>query len=480
MAITILEEPQAYQSVYNEMMLLLTSNKRHLPKFNYIVEISINGIYSSRLRVAPRPDEVGLVNISKHIEGYVSGDLDLQDTNVFKLIPNSFVKYSVSFKEEYVNTMTYLSVADDGNGDAEFTTSGDHTFIVGDIVTIVITVGSGTYEGEHEITAINSTSSFVIEEPFTSTEIGTAVLTSGASSIMDDATTVIDKFALNSVIDWIDYNSFDPTVHAADNSSLGEFLTNLGSNHTVLLDDRINFNIYNTITDSISFLEVVSTLGTVRIPCNFPVSNDTNQFLSIGVAPADIINHTGSTPVVVSGILANIDDTISSYTVQLVDDTFAATSEVFTFKVKSKCTPYENYKLIYLNKSGSYSVFNFELGSKESFNATKKNFKANYGEVTSVGENSSFGWSSFDRGSSTYATSVSNTYQITSDYMTESDGNKIKDLIQSPDVYHLSNDGILRAINVLDTSVSVKTRLIDKLINYSIAFTYATKNSTQR
>ena len=479
MAITVKEEPQAYQSVYNEMVLLLTSNKRHLPKFNYIVEISIDGTYSSRLRVAPRPDQLGMVNISKHIEGYISGDLDLPDTNVFKLIPNSFVKYSVAFKEEYVNTMTFTSVSN-SSGYAKLHFGSTPPFIVGDILTIGTGGGGGSYDGEHEVTIIDSSTTVILDVPFIATEIGTAVLTSGATSIMDDVATVTEKFAYNSVIDWIDYNSFDPTVHTADSSSLGEFLTNLDSNHTVLLDDRINFNIYNTTTNTISFLQVVSTLGTVRIPCNFPISNDTNQFLSIGVAPADIINHTGSTPVVVSGILANIDDTISSYTVQLVDDTFAATSEVFTFKVKSKCTPYENYKLIYLNKSGSYSTFNFELGSKEKFNATKKNFKANYGHVTTVGENDSFGWNSFDRGSSTYATSVSNTYQITSDYMTESDGNKIKDLIQSPDVYHLSNDGILRAINVLDTSVSVKTRLIDKLINYSIAFTYATKNSTQR
>ena len=479
MAITVKEEPQAYQSVYNEMVLLLTSNKRHLPKFNYIVEISIDGTYSSRLRVAPRPDQLGMVNISKHIEGYISGDLDLPDTNVFKLIPNSFVKYSVAFKEEYVNTMTFTSVSN-SSGYAKIHFGSTPPFIVGDILTIGTGGGGGSYDGEHEVTIIDSATTVILDVPFIATEVGTAVLTSGATSIMDDVATVTEKFAYNSVIDWIDYNSFDSTVYIPDSASPCPFLTNLDNNHTVLLDDRINFNIYNEDDNEAMYLLVTSATGQLRITNNFVDSTNASMFLSIGVAPDDILNHTGSLQTVVSGVAALIDSNTTSYTVQLQNATFQTTSEVFTFKVKSKCTPYENYKLIYLNKSGSYSTFNFELGSKEKFNATKKNFKANYGSVTTVGENDSFGWNSFDRGSSTYATSVSNTYQITSDYMTESDGNKIKDLIHSPDVYHLSNDGILRAINVLDTSVSVKTRLIDKLINYSIAFTYATKNSTQR
>jgi len=480
MSTTIRVEPKEFQSAYNEIITVLDSNNKHLPKFNHIVEIWIDGVYSSKLKVAPNPQGYGVVNLSKHIESYLTGDLDLTNTDVFKKIPNSFVKYHIVLKEEYVETMIFTSVASDG-GFAEFTTTAAHPFIVGDIVTIVITVGGGTYEGEHEITAVNSTTTFTLTEVYTATEIGTAILTTGATSIIDDAEVFsADKFALNNVVEWVDVPSFDPSLYEVDSASPALFLTNLSNYQTVLLDDRINFNFYNPNINEAYVLQVTSTLGKIRIENNFSVTSDDNKFISVGVAPADILNHTGSTITTVSGSSTVIDNTIESYTVQLLDSTFAATSELFTFKVKSQCNPYENYKLIYLNNNGSYSDFNFELGSSKNTSVRKKNYNKNYGTVAFEGESASYGWESYEAGKTTYATDVTDTYTITSDYITELEGEKIADLIISPEVYHLNESGVLRAININTSSVKIKTKIIDKLVNYTVSFNYATKNSTQR
>ena len=483
MAITIAVEPQDWQSAYNEVVTILTSTKYTEPKFNYIVQIYVDGVYSSKLKVAPNPSGFGVVNLSKHIEPYLSSDINLSDSNIFKQIPNSYTKYSVVLKEEYVKTMGFLAVTDDG-GFAEYDTTayGAHPFVVGDIVTVTITVGGGTYDGEQEITAVNSTTSFTTTEVFTATEVGEAVLSSGATSITDDAAVFSgDKFALNNVVDWIDYNTFDNTDYEVETVTPALFLTNLESSQSVLLDDNINFNIYNKNTDDAYYLEVISTLGTIRIENSFRTTSDASKFLSIGVAPTDILNHSGSVITTVSGSSTVIDSTIDSYTVQLLDGAFAATSELFTFKVKSECKPYENYKLIYLNRAGSFSDFNFELGSSKKVDVKRKNYSKNYGDVTVLDATpQSYGWATSDRGTSVYASLELETYSITSDYLKEAEGNKIWDLIRSPEVYHLTDVGVLRAINIIDSSKSLKTRLQDKLINYNISFNYATKNSTQR
>jgi len=480
MSTTIRLEPQEFQSAYNEIITVLDSSQKSRPKFQHIVKIYIDGVYSSKLKVTPNPAGLGVVNLSKHIESYVSGDLDLTDTNIFKQIPNSFVKYHIELEEEYLHNPNFLSVSDNG-GFVQYNFTTDHEFSLGDFITVNASVPEGSYIGEQEITNVVSTTAVVTTTAFTATSVGNAELTSGATTIFTDAAVFsADKFALNNVVDWVDVPSFDPTTYLVDSASPSDFLTNLDTTQTVLLDDRINFNFYNKTSNEAEYLEVISTLGTIRIPNNFTTTSDANKFISVGVAPADILNHTGSTVTVVSGIAAMIDDTIESYTVQLIDSAFNPSTELFTFKVKSECSPYTNYKLIYLNKSGSFSGFNFELGSNKKVKVNKKNYNKNYGSAAVNGETVTYGWNSYERGASTYATDVTDTYSVTSDYITELEGEKIADLIQSPEVYHLDSSDVLRAVNINTNSVKIKTRLIDHLVNYSIDFTYATKNTTQR
>lgn len=479
MATTIRLEPQEFQSAYNEIITVLDSNKKSRPKFKHVVEIWIDGVYSSKLKVAPNPDGFGVVNLSKHIESYLTSDLDLADVDVFKNIPNSFVKYEIVLKEEYVYDVPFLTVSNNG-GFAQYNFSTDHYMELGDFMTVNASL-EASYIGEQEITNVVDSSTVVTTKPYVATSVGNAELTSGATTILDDpAVFSEDKYALNNVVDWVDVPNFDPSVYEVESTTPALFLTNLSQNQTVFLDDRINFNFYNKTTNEAYYLEVDSTLGVIRIENNLKTTSDANKFLSVGVAPADILNHSGSTVTLVSGVNPNIDDTIEEYSVVLTDSAGNPTSERFYFKIKSECSPYTNYKLIYLNRSGSFSDFNFELGSNKNVNVKRTNYNKNYGNVTQNGEVITYGWNSYDRGVSSLDTDVTDTYTINSNYITETEGEKIGDLLESPEVYHLENDGTLRAINIKTSSVKIKTRLIDQLVNYSIQFNYSNKNTTQR
>ena len=55
MAITIEVEPQTFQSAYNEVMVVLNSTNKAEPKFQYVVDINVDGVFSSRLKVQSNP-----------------------------------------------------------------------------------------------------------------------------------------------------------------------------------------------------------------------------------------------------------------------------------------------------------------------------------------------------------------------------------------------------------------------------------------
>ena len=130
-----------------------------------------------------------------------------------------------------------------------------------------------------------------------------------------------------------------------------------------------------------------------------------------------------------------------------------------------------------MNNAGSFSAFNFDLEDSKSVRAKKINYQKNYGSYDS--SENVYGWSDSDRGQTRLDTDIEETYTINSDYIKESYGNLVEDLILSPEVYHLDNN-VLRSIDIKTDSVKIKQRKTDKLINYTISFQYSNKNTVQR
>ena len=102
MSISILAEPQEFQPVYNEVVLVLDSTLKTEESFQFIIDITVNGSYSSRMKVSPNPDGYGVVDMHRHLESYTSYNLDTAATGTFQQMTDSFCKYSVALKEEYV------------------------------------------------------------------------------------------------------------------------------------------------------------------------------------------------------------------------------------------------------------------------------------------------------------------------------------------------------------------------------------------
>jgi hypothetical protein len=56
----------------------------------------------------------------------------------------------------------------------------------------------------------------------------------------------------------------------------------------------------------------------------------------------------------------------------------------------------------------------------------------------------------------------------------------IDELLASPEVYHIDEDGNTYAIEVLTNTYTTKTRVNDKLFNYTLSFKYTIRDQQQR
>ena len=639
MAITILTEPQTIQPAYNEIMVVLDSTKKAENKFQYVIDVNVDAVTVSTLRVQSNPQGYGVVNLSKHIEPYIgsninvdsadvkplidrknmvfevntdsvnlgdtdaiggktdinvsldltlnfsvgiayvlqkNGELDilydyttgfltanldvasgtatataaisvgtnynievaytndvlsiyvdgvLIDTDaaqsgaiintvdnmyvgyssgvsyaalmdlhslkiyedslkshlqIFKDIPDTHVEYDITLYEQYQKAAIVFDIdaANNISGNVDYYSPVAHNYTAGDIITVTGT-GVAGYEGNQEVINITGTNNYTTDRAYVSaTSLGTSVYAgNGSGTIPDPAVFTGVKLALNNVLKWRDYNAWNSPDYAMDLVDRGRFFTNVPSTMTTKLDDRFTFNIFNNnLSPTLTFLKVVTNDARTYY---FENNASTSQrFISVSVGAYDLANSDNE---LYSGFLSDvapvITDGTESYTVELVDSSGDTKSEVKTFVIDRTCSDYENYKLVYLNREGSFTTFNFDLAHSKNINAKKTNYRKNYGSYDATAN--SYGWSASDRGTVRLDTDISETYTINSNYIKEAYGNLIEDLIISPEVYHLDN-GVLRSIDIQTNSVKLKQRRVEKLINYSLSFTYSNKNTVQR
>ena len=564
MAITIKVQPQEFQSTYNEVIVVLDSDNKTEPKFQYIVNINVDGVFSSKLKIQSNPQGFGIVNLQKHLESYIGSNLDILNKQGFKQITDSWTEYDISLSEEFVLTTAFTSVTDNG-GFAQYNYAVPHNFIDEDFITVS---GSSVsvYDGIQEVTSVPSTTSIVTTKSYSATATGSTVLSNGTVTVTSDpATFTGDKFAYNNVLKWLDVPNWNYNNYVANAAGQGKLLTNIPNVSTTDLQDRQTVNFYQNISNEAKYLQVTSdNRGTFFLDNGSPIIGANTKFMSIGVGGFDINNAPLSSSAV-SSPPPIIDGDTKSYTVKLLDSTFSQSSEELTFNVEKVNCKFEGYRLMYLNSGGSFSSFNFALGDSKKVSIKKKTFKKNYGTYNSVAN--TYGYNSSDKGETVLDTDISEVHEINSDYMNENEGNLIQDLLSSPEVYHLSSntddydtpvtisniiangtlseiqcatvhglvvgdnvklsgfsnqfwdgtfevtnivsttnyvikktfstspfigsgetmekvifgsDGILRAVNIKTSSVKIKKRATDGLINYSLSFEYSNKNTVQR
>jgi len=478
MAITIHIQPQEVQPVYNEIITVLSSDNDDQDNFQYIIDININGTPEARLKIQNNPEGFGVIDLHKHIEPYVTYDLDHDELSSYRNVPNMFTEYDVTLSEEYIPTIPITDITDNGGGTLQVT-AGTHGFAAGNVVKISnsdVTV----YDGTYSIVSVNTTT-FVITGTYTSDATSADVRLTSAVAEIFTSTSVFSgtKYAFNGVENWVDVPNWDFTDYQFSTSGDACFLTSVANTGFIMTQEsRMWFNMYNFDTPSNNEFDGITiekfqngTSGGSVVIANPALAN---PFIGIGVGVWNINNSSE-----ISGSNPNFLVGADSYT--LIGTSVSGSnysSKKYTFSIKDECSRYETFQFIYMDRLGSFVPITFNLLSRENVTIDKTSFKKNHGSYNST--TNSWGYNSYDRGKTRLDTRVNRRITVNSSWVTETMSSYIDEMYASPEVYHIDESGNMFGIDILKSNYDVKTRINDQLFNHTFDFEYSFNDAQQK
>jgi len=278
----------------------------------------------------------------------------------------------------------------------------------------------------------------------------------------------------------IDYIAFDGYGYFEDGINPELSRTYLQSNNKIFrLDDQnVRVPVFTEDTDSVTYRYKGETKRTQ------PISNSTNtdaQIKYVTVSGSDNTDTYKERVLADGGTLEDnslLDAFLESVDIGLVDELYINSdsgTEVLKI-VTEPCTKYEPYKVTFVNKFGALQDIWFSLKSTESLNTTGETYKAN------VVDFSTLTYATYKPQVAQYNKLGKESITLNTNYLSEDYNEVIKQLMMSEQVWLTRLDNPAPDSNNTETvlavipktqSVTYKTSLNDRLVQYTIDFDYA-------
>ena len=277
-----------------------------------------------------------------------------------------------------------------------------------------------------------------------------------------------------------DYIAFDGYGYFEDGINTELSRTYLQSNYKIFRpdDQNVRVPVFTEDTDSVSFLYK----GEVkRVQAVSSSTNTNGQIDYITVSGSDNTDSYKERVLADGGTLEDnslLDAFLDSVDIGLVDELYInSDSGTEVIKISTEpCSKYEPHKVTFINKFGALQDMYFSLKSIESLNTTGETYKANVVD---------FGTLTYD----TYKPQVAQynklgkeSITLNTNYISEDYNEVIKQLMMSEQVWLTRLDNPAPDSNNLETvlavipktqSVTYKTSLNDRLVQYTVDFDYA-------
>jgi hypothetical protein len=442
MATTIIAQPQDFTPAYNECKFIIDSTNKNKSGFRYIFEVfdSVTNLRIGYYKALPTYGTgYGEQDLSKLLSNSVSFDFNPSITTFYDA-ENSYFGYDVKFGEEYIFDLSYTASLTDNAGNVRITAT--HPFVVGDQINIVQGVGGAAanpgVEGLHTVIAITSTTDFTINALWSgvtdATINGVVEYADKRKTIDLDIESRLDKFVFNGVYSWLEFPYWDETDYELDGITK-EWLTDQPQefSSTPGQDLWLNMRGFGVAPGGKVYFE-----------------NDNGDIFSKVVAGSQTIkgvavgpNNYGSLTVV-SGTAPLLKNDTSSYEFWYVDGS-PQTQKSIKYKVNiDRRMLISESHIVFLDRLGSWSSFAFQLKAYEKGNITRETYNQDVPGAVIGGE---WGYKSYEQGTVNINTEVTKLYDLSTNFMTESEGEYFQQLLTSPQtyiknvLYHITEDG---------------------------------------
>jgi hypothetical protein len=154
------------------------------------------------------------------------------------------------------------------------------------------------------------------------------------------------------------------------------------------------------------------------------------------------------------------------YTIQaFANATPLGTPITFFYKCKQK---YPNVRIKWKNRYGQFDYFNFDMVSKRSFSTTAKGYQPQLG----TWDGATLAYNDSDSSNLNYIVDSKQSISVNTDWIPEAYNEILKQLLVSEEIYIVDNEGTgrLTPITIATESVTFKTGVVDKTIQYAFEF----------
>jgi len=156
---------------------------------------------------------------------------------------------------------------------------------------------------------------------------------------------------------------------------------------------------------------------------------------------------------------SNESGTITRKTVSTSATSVSAGGQTITIK-RFPCNKYDDVKLVFTNRYGMLQELYFFAKNTESTNFTREKYKSNVFDYAGIYQKEDHQVRSFDVNAKTQ-------YELSTGYISEDYNEFIKELMLSEQVWaHIG--GEVRPVSVVDSNVTYRTSVNDKLVSYTV------------
>jgi hypothetical protein len=161
------------------------------------------------------------------------------------------------------------------------------------------------------------------------------------------------------------------------------------------------------------------------------------------------------------------------YTIQFGKETafpiYTPSSRVYCFYLVADDCRFDNVRLGWTNTCGGIDYFNFTKKSELSYSYDRKQYQ----KVVGTYNASTFGFNTFDRGTTDRYVTTTKGLQINSDWVSVGEFNLLQTLCRSNDVFIINDDGTQTPVLVDTQNFVIKDERYSKLYNVTLNLKYS-------
>lgn len=459
-SVNILTNPDLYSPANAEIWFQFNSASYSVNNFKYVVEVyELDGLsntvqFLGTYKIPPRPlTGDGLFTPNKILKSLLGGTLS-PTTSVIQPETNSIKQYSLNYGFQYDPGLTFSDTFISGTYTG-LTFSTPHGLMDGDVININKDNKnvSSYLDGQSTIISVGSSYSFVIDKPAGNTS---SVERGAITDVLRIQGQTDDFWAYNGTRQYNQIGvNFGNTYVSSTSSATFSFLEDYVGYKPIFLNQYETTQLYAEDINDMTF-----NLASYDSSFNLITDADYNGYYATGSGYISFIYPTGTKNLTDLGF----DFTGATY-YKLTAFTGPGptmsfgTKAVLWRKIECNPSPFPNVRVSYMNRLGSYEYINFNYDSKKTVNISRTEYKQVLPWNYTIGM----------RGLNVLSQKVEESFTLNTNWMSEYDYTYFSDILTSPDVYIIDDNGVKYPILITDSSYDYKTYLREKLFNLSIS-----------